>query len=188
MPCAELTAVVEITKVVDAEPAAMVTLPGTAATPEFVLERATSAPPPGAEPVSVTVPTAVPPPTSAEGDVETEATPGGTTVITAVRVSPSPVAVRVTGVEEATGDVPTSKLADVRPAGTVTDPGTVATLEFALESVMTEPPSSAAPVSVTVPVEEVPPPTLDGLTLRLESTGVWPGLTFPTWSNQTRPS
>ena len=70
-----------------------------------------------------------------------------------------------------TTDVCTVKVALVAPAGTVTLDGTLATDGLLLESDTTTPPLGAGALSVTVPVEELPPVTLDGLRLREESVG-----------------
>src|SRR5438094_10025375 len=77
----------------------------------------------------------------------------------------------VTTVEEPTGVVLTVKVALVLPAGTVTLAGTVAAPVLLLDKLTTAPPLGAGPLSVTVPVEELPPVTLDGLRLREESVG-----------------
>jgi len=58
----------------------------------------------------------------------------------------------------------------VAPAGIVTLAGTVAALE-SLESVIDAPPAGAAALNVTVPVDEVPPATLPGLSDTAESVG-----------------
>src|SRR5437870_13862620 len=76
----------------------------------------------------------------------------------------------VTEVDVATGFVLTVKLALVAPAGTVTLAGTVATPVLLLDRLTTAPPPGAAALSVTVPVDELPPVTLDGLSLS-EATG-----------------
>ena len=64
---------------------------------------------------------------------------------------------------EFTRCVVTVKVAFVAPAAIVTFDGTVATLVLLLESDTTAPPAGAAPLSVTVPVEELRPETLVGL-------------------------
>jgi len=52
---------------------------------------------------------------------------------------------------------------EVLPAGMVTLAGTVAAEALLLESATSAPPAGAATLSVTVPVEEVPPVTVVGL-------------------------
>ena len=54
------------------------------------------------------------------------------------------------------------------PAGTTTEVGTAAIL-LSLFKVILEPSAGAMPPSVTVPVEGVPPETLDGFSERLRS-------------------
>ena len=53
-------------------------------------------------------------------------------------------------------------VAVVAPAATVTLGGVLATVVLLLESATVAPPAGAAPLSVTVPVEEFPPVTLVG--------------------------
>jgi hypothetical protein len=53
----------------------------------------------------------------------------------------------------------TVTVALVAPVGTVTEAGTVATLELLLTRVMVIPPDGAGPVSETVPVTGLPPVT-----------------------------
>jgi hypothetical protein len=104
---------------------------------------------------------------SDEGGGEVEGTQG-VTVSVAVFVTPPLDAVIVTGVEEATFAVATEKVVEVEPAGTVTFAGTVAAAVFALVRATVAPPGGALPVMITVPVEELPPATLAGLTERVE--------------------
>jgi len=59
--------------------------------------------------------------------------------------------------------VDTAKVAVVLPGATVTDAGTLAA-PLLLESETDAPPAGAARLRVTVPVAEVPPMTLEGLT------------------------
>jgi hypothetical protein len=69
----------------------------------------------------------------------------------------------VTAVDEATPLVLTVNVALVAPAATVTLEGTLAAVVLLLESATSAPPAGAGPLSVTVPVEELPPVTLVGL-------------------------
>jgi hypothetical protein len=83
-------------------------------------------------------------------------------------------------VDVATAVVFTGKVALVAPARTVTLAllGTEATAGLLLEREMTAPPLGAGPLRVTVPVgEEVPPVTLDGLSVIKESVGRAVGVT-----------
>src|SRR6266852_6783194 len=158
------TALVLTVKVALVAPAGTVTLEGTLAA-ELLLERATCAPPAGAAPLSVTVPVEELPPVtlvgfSATDDKDRE---GGFTVRVAVCVPPLKVPEIVTAVELLTALVVTAKVALVAPAATVTLAGTVAATVLLLESVTAAPPAGAAPLRVTVPVEELPPVTLVGL-------------------------
>jgi hypothetical protein len=67
--------------------------------------------------------------------------------------------------DDDTGLVVTVNVAVVAPAGTVTFAGTVARDVLPLERVNTTPDGGAAPVSVTVPVEGLPPVTDVGFRL-----------------------
>jgi hypothetical protein len=89
----------------------------------------------------------------------------GWTASVAVRLTPERLAVRVTVVCEATLVVVMVKVAVVEPCGTVTLAGTEATEGFELERSTVLPPGGAALLRVTVPVAEVPPGMLAGLTL-----------------------
>lgn len=77
-------------------------------------------------------------------------------------VTPAYVAEIVTGVLAVTDCVLTANVALVAPAATVTLAGVVATDVWLLASATTAPPDGAAAVSVTVPVDELPPVTVDG--------------------------
>lgn len=64
-----------------------------------------------------------------------------------------------------TGLVCTVKVTDVSPAGTVMLLGTFAMIGLVLARRTTIPPSGAGPLSVTVPVEGLPPLTVVGLSV-----------------------
>ena len=64
-----------------------------------------------------------------------------------------------------TATVVAVNVALVAPAATVTLAGAVATAVLLLPNVTTAPPAGAAPLNVTVPVEEAPPVTLAGFRL-----------------------
>src|SRR4029077_1657336 len=70
----------------------------------------------------------------------------------------------LTVVEAATPLVLTVNVALVAPAATVTLDGTLAAVVLLVERVTSAPPDGAAPLNVTVPVEEFPPVTLAGFT------------------------
>ena len=95
---------------------------------------------------------------------------GGFTVSVANLVVPPLKPEMLTVVGVVTGLVVTVKVAVVAPAATVTLVGTVAAAESS-ERDTAAPPAGAAALKVTVPVEEVPPTTLVGLTDSAESVG-----------------
>jgi hypothetical protein len=71
----------------------------------------------------------------------------------------------VTVVDAATALVLTANVALLAPAATVTLAGTLAAVVLLLDSVIVAPPAGAAPLSITVPVEEFPPLTLVGFSV-----------------------
>ena len=122
----------------------------------LLLERVTVEPPVGALLPSVTVPRDVLPPCTLVGLTVRDDNAGAFTVSTAEVIPP---AVIVEVVVDETGVVVMVKLAVVAPALTVTLNGTWAA-DVRLElSVTAMPPVGAAPVRLTVPVEETPPET-----------------------------
>jgi hypothetical protein len=110
----------------------------------------------------VAVPVELLPPITDVGVLVIEDKVAGMTVSVALTVLP-----RVALIEEvdceATPRVVTVNVAEVAPAATVTDPGTVATAVLLLCRVTTDPPVGAALLKRTVPVELLPPTTLVGL-------------------------
>ena len=67
--------------------------------------------------------------------------------------------------------VVTEKVAVVAPGGTVRLDGTVATFVLLLKSWTVIPVDGAAPLRVTVPVDELPPTTVDGFKLNDSNAG-----------------
>src|SRR6476660_3741363 len=88
----------------------------------------------------------------------------GFTVSVAVLVPLLYVPVMVTEVTLATALVLTENVAVVAPAATLTLAGTCAAVVLLLVRDTVAPPVGAAPLSVTVPVDELPPVTLVGFT------------------------
>ncbi len=85
-------------------------------------------------------------------------------------VAPDVVAVTVAVRARETLPVLIGKLTLVRPAGTVTDPGTTTAGSFELSATQ-RPLAGAGPLSVTVPVAPLTPPTTEsGSILRLSPT------------------
>jgi hypothetical protein len=165
------TAFVVTEKVAVVAPAGTVTLDGTVATFVLLLESWTVIPVDGAAPLRVTVPVDGLPPATVDGfKLKADKAGVGVIVKAAVFVTPLKAADMLATVDEATVFVPILKLAVVAPCGTVTDGGTVADA-LLLERVTTIL-AAAAPVSVTVPVDEFPPTTLVGFTVSEDSATV----------------
>jgi len=89
----------------------------------------------------------------------------------ALFVTPPAVAETVTEVLDELGDVVTMNVVELLPGGTVTLAGTLATEGLLLDSARTVPPAGAAPLRVTVPVEELPALTVVGESVNDDSTG-----------------
>jgi hypothetical protein len=167
------TADVDTANVTLLEPAATVTLAGTAAA-GLSLESVTTAPDAGAAPFKVAVPCEPDPPITDVGlSARVASASGGTTVSDAVWVLLGRVAEMVTVVVADTAVVVMLKVAVVAPPGTVTLAGTEAAPGLLLESGTEVPPAGAAVARVTVPCAVPPPVTLAGLTARESEPPNW---------------
>ena len=185
-----LTAMVVTVKFALVDPAGTVTLVGTLAAVELSAS-VTTAPPEGAAAVKVTVPVEDLPPATLVGLTDTEdkdaaVVDAGFTVSVADRNTPPSDAVMLTKVEAVTELVVSVKLALVAPAATVTLAGTLTAAE-ASESETSTPPLGAAALKVTVPVEELPPTTLVGLSDSVERVGVVAAAGFTVKTPETAP-
>lgn len=121
----------------------------------------------GAGEARVSVPVDFSPPISAAGLSVIDLNAGGLIVNGALMLVP--LTEILTAVIAATGTVETVNLAVVDPAGTVQDTTLAAALLLARAIVV--PAVGAAPVSVSVPVEAVPPVTVTGLSAMLFADG-----------------
>lgn len=154
------TALVVTLKVAVVAPAKIVTLAGMVAD-ALSPTRLTTTPPVGAGPESVTVPRVVVPPRIDAGLNVTAVASGGFTESVAVELDPFAEAVIVALRVEAVVVVDTVKVPIVDPVAIDTGETTVTLALF--ELTFTEyPPAGAAPLSVIVPVEVVPPTTVVG--------------------------
>ena len=161
----DVTAPVVIVNAAELAPAATVTVErGT--TLLLLDDRETTVPPVGAGPVRVSVPVELVPPGTDVG--ETVRFFGTADVIVSVveTLTPPREAVTFAGVDVATAEVEMLNVAVVAPAATVTLEGVVA-LELFEERLTTVPPFGAAELIVTVPVEDAPPKTDVGETVKL---------------------
>jgi hypothetical protein len=150
---------VRMAKLAVVAPSGTVTLAGTAAA-IWLLDSVTVRPPGGAIPLRVTVPVEGVPPRTLLGLTVSDVRAGGLIVNVAVR-GPLKLPVIVTFVTATTPLVVTGKVVAVVPAATVTLAGVVED-ELSSDNVTTAPPTGAALLKVTVPVEETPPSTLAG--------------------------
>jgi|SRR4051794_18033353 hypothetical protein len=146
------------------EPLGIVTEMGTCATMKLLLLRVTVAPPEGAFPFKVTVPVDDCPPFTLLGDNESVVRAAFVRVRVAVLLTPENVAVTVTVVVDDTPDVVMVNVAVLLPEVTVTLAGVVAD-ELLSDNVTTVPVEGAGPLSVTVPVDELPPTTEVGFSV-----------------------
>src|SRR5947199_167983 len=166
----EPTGLVLTVKVALVLPAGTVTLAGTVAAPVLLLDKLTTAPPLGAGALSVTVPVEELPPVTLDGLRLSEESVGGA----GVTEGEGDGAVALEELEMVAEVAVVVGLVDgesVALRGKVAVAGTLATPGLLLDRLTTAPPLGAGPLSVTVPVEELPPVTLVGLRLSDESVG-----------------
>ena len=158
------------------EPAATVTVAGTVAAASLEI-RLTTRPPVGALVSRLTIPVAVLPPATPAGEMVMTDTRGAVTDRSAFAEVPLEVAVIVAEVFAETAVVVIVNVADVAPAGIVTDAGILARVAL-LERSVTVVAVAAARLSVTVPVELSPPRTDVGLSVSvLNATAATAGFT-----------
>lgn len=146
----------------------MLTLAGTLAPAEE--ESETLTPPLGAARARLTVPVAELPPITEPGVMLRLARSGTSTPRLAVALPPLRLAVIVALTLLETVLVLAVNVALVAPAGTVTVPGTVTDAELELSATLA-PPGPAAPLSVTVPVNGLPPTTVLGESVKAFTAG-----------------
>ena len=145
-------------------PPAILKLAGTVAAPVLLLINVTVNPEGGAGPVSTSVPTDPVPPVTGFGLSVSDMMPAGlTTRLPLILLAPS-VAVTITVFVVATPTVVAVNVCEELPPAMLTLAGTV-TDRSELFNVTVTPPVGAGWLSVTVPVELVPPVTVPGLKL-----------------------
>ena len=163
-PVVAATAEVVTLNVALFDPAATVTVAGTFALETLVVKLIT-APPDGAGPLRVAVPVDGEPPTTDVGASVIDVSVAAVILSEALADEAPSVAVRVADVVVTTAAVVTVNVAVVAPAETVTVEGTPALV--VLDVIATAmPPVGAALPSVNVPVEDVPPMTDVGATVK----------------------
>jgi len=157
------TEVVFTVNVADSRPAGTVTETGTMASPRL-LDSFTTIPPAGAAPFNVTAPVVDNPPVTTLGFKLTESRTEGVTVSEPVAEDLPTDAVIVATFCSATAEVFAVNVMLDCPAGTVTEPGTETALRL-LERRTAVPPLGERPLSVTMPLEAIPPATVVGFRL-----------------------
>jgi len=135
----------------------------------------------------MTVPVDGAPPATVDGLIVIDTRAGGVMVNPAVFFTAPSLAEIATEVDVETNEVETEKVAELWPAGTVTEPGTVAKPLDELRLTVS-PPLPASPLNVTVPVEVAPAGTVVGDKLKPVRTGglitrvaVWTAFPTDAW-------
>ena len=145
---------------------------GGTVTAALLLDSDTANPPAGAALERVTVPAEDAPPTTDVGENDMPTNVGAVTARFAVCVVDPRVPLMIAFTVAATGVVETVKLPEVWPAAIVADDGTVTPLAvLLLERAIVRPPAGAALEMLTVPAEEAPPTTVDGIIWTLTKFG-----------------
>lgn len=177
-------------------PAATVTLDGTVAAARLPLVSDTTTPPFGAAWLRVTVPVPFEPSTTVSGLTTNPVrvgpdTAAGVTVSRAERATPPAETEMVTELVWATDTVAIGNVVLVEPPGTVTLEGTDATAPLLLVTATFWPAAGAGAESTTVPVEDAPPVTLDGLRATLLGVAAAVVTVHPdrdVWTGEAEPS
>jgi len=160
-----VTVVVVTVNVPEVEPAAITKEAGTVALVLLELS-VTVTPPEGAGPFRLAVPVEEVPPVTVVGDTVIPVKAGGLIVKVADLAIEPWVPKIVTVVDLETPPVETVNVAVVAPPATVTVAGTMA-MELEEAKATDVPPTGAEPVKVTVPVDDCPPVTAAGVSVRL---------------------
>jgi hypothetical protein len=145
-------------------PAVITMLAGTDATVELDAS-ATSYPPTGASPFSVTVPTDPAPPFTDVGVSDTLTGLGASTRIVVIALCDAVDALTITVDLSSVGTDVTCTLAEVCPSATVTVAGTCNAVALSDDKFTTVPPAGAGPSRVTASVTLCPPITVRGVAL-----------------------
>ena len=151
-----LTGLVAALKVVLYEPAATITLAGTASAAGLLLLNVTTAPSAGADPFNSTATVTVPPPTSEYGMEKIPPSSGTSPNVFVAVIPPEAETTKKSFVVSAT--VAILKFALVAPSGTVTLAGTLAVFGLLLFRFTSVPPAGAGLAKTTVPAA-APGPT-----------------------------
>jgi len=121
-----------------------------------------TSPPVGAGPERLSDPDELVPPLTIVGNTVSELRTGALTTRFAVLENVPRLTLMIDDLSVVTGIVLTVNVPEDWPAGITIEPGTEAIADRPLEILIVLPPDAAGPFKFTVPVDPVPPVTLDG--------------------------